>query len=99
VHLLTTLTPAQLENRVFEIEGDRKSFRDIIALWEARHPGRRAHVTQRSEAETQKFIDAQTSVLLRWVPGVWTRGEMLVSGEANRLWPEWAPLTWEDLMP
>jgi hypothetical protein len=99
VHLLTTLTRAQLENHVFELEGDRKSFQELIALWETKHPGRRAHVTQRSAAETQEFIDAQTKELFRFIPQVWSRGEMLVSGEANRLWPAWEPLTWEDLMP
>lgn len=97
-HLITTLPPSQLENKIFEIEGDRKSFRELIALWEAKH-GRRAEVTERSPEEIQKFVDQQTSQLFKWIPGVYKNGEMLVSGEANKLWPEWRPLTWEDMMP
>ncbi|KAF8510099.1 hypothetical protein JB92DRAFT_2831698 [Gautieria morchelliformis] len=53
----------------FEIEGDRKSFRDLAALWEAKH-GRRAEVAGRSREEVQKFLDEwHPSPLLRFLMG------------------------------
>jgi len=39
VHALTQLPPSQLQNRVFNIEGDRKTFNEIISLYIAKHPG------------------------------------------------------------
>ncbi|KAF8530798.1 NAD-P-binding protein [Gautieria morchelliformis] len=98
-HAITTLPPSQLENKVFEIEGDRKSFRDLIAMWEAKH-GRRAEVAERSPEEIQKLLEEYSRPLFRFVKDAWTEpGGMLISGEANKLWPEWKPLKWEDLMP
>ena len=98
-HVITTLPPSRLENKVFEIEGDRKNFREIIALWEAKY-GRRAEVTERSPDEVQKFLEEHPYPIFKFVEHVWTNyGEMLVSGEDNKLWPEWKPLRWEDLMP
>jgi hypothetical protein len=99
VHVLTTLTPAQLENHFFELEADRKSFQELIALWEAKHPGRRAQVTLRSEGETQQYIDAQTDGLFKFLARAIKDGKILLNGEAYRKWPAWEPLTWEDLMP
>ncbi|KAF8531391.1 NAD-P-binding protein [Gautieria morchelliformis] len=98
-HVITTFAPSQLENKVFELEGDRKSFREIIALWEAKH-GRRAEVTENSPEEIQRFLDEHPGPFFKFFVHVWmTYGEMLVSGEANKLWPEWKPLKWEDVMP
>ncbi|KAF8590766.1 NAD-P-binding protein [Ramaria rubella] len=94
-HVLTSLPPSQLENKVFEIEGDRKSFRDLANLWEKKH-GRSAQITQLSSEEVQTFIKNQTTPLFRFIPRVWESGDMLISGEGNKFWPEWKPLTWEN---
>ncbi|KIJ41707.1 hypothetical protein M422DRAFT_255325 [Sphaerobolus stellatus SS14] len=96
--VLTTLQPSQLENAVFQIEGDRKSFKQIIALWEKK-TGRKAVIHERSEEEIQAYINAQEMELLRFIPRQWQLGGMRVSGESNRLWPEWNPKNskWEDL--
>jgi hypothetical protein len=97
-YVLTTLPADQLENRAFSIEGDRKSFRDIIAVWEAKH-GRQAQVTVRTPEEIKKFQDEQTAVALKFVSEAWRDGSLQMSAEDNALWPEWKPLSWADLMP
>ena len=98
-HVITTLPPSQLENRIFEIEGDRKSFREIIALWEAKHE-RRAEVTERSPEEIQKYLEEHPDPFFKFIKHVFTaHGEMLISGKDNKVWPEWKPLTWEDMLP
>jgi hypothetical protein len=97
--VITTLPPSQLENKVFKIEGDRKSFRDLIALWESKH-GRRADVTERSPEEVQRFLDEHPDPMFRFLKHAWTNpGGILVDGEDNRVWPEWKPLKWVDVMP
>ncbi|KZO94723.1 NAD(P)-binding protein [Calocera viscosa TUFC12733] len=39
VYVLTHLPPSRLQNRVFNIEGDRKTFNEIVQLYVAKHPG------------------------------------------------------------
>ncbi|EJU01346.1 hypothetical protein DACRYDRAFT_16076 [Dacryopinax primogenitus] len=38
VYVLTRLPPSKLHNRVFHIEGDRKTFNEIVRLYRAKHP-------------------------------------------------------------
>jgi len=97
-HVITTFPASRLENRAFKIEGDRKTFREIIRLWEAKHQ-RQAQVTVRTEPEIQAYKDQQTSLLLKLVPDAWRDGSFLNGGYDNKEWPEWKPLTWVDLMP
>ncbi|KIJ55921.1 hypothetical protein M422DRAFT_239087 [Sphaerobolus stellatus SS14] len=97
--LLTTLPPPKLEYRAFEIEGDRKSFKEIIAMWEKK-TGRKADIHERSEEEVQAFIDSMPAKFdgIRFFARQWQRGELLVTGEANKPWPEWKPKKWEDFL-
>ncbi|KZO94711.1 NAD(P)-binding protein [Calocera viscosa TUFC12733] len=39
VYVLTHLSPSQLQNREFNIEGDRKTFNEVVQLYIAKHPG------------------------------------------------------------
>ncbi|KAF8590773.1 NAD-P-binding protein [Ramaria rubella] len=94
-HVLTTLPPSQLENKVFEIEGDRKSFRELANIWEKKH-GRRAEVIELSAEEIETYIQKQTMAFFKVIPRIWENGDTLVTGEGNKFWPEWKPLTWED---
>ena len=97
-HVITTLPASQLENRAFNIEGDRKTFREIVRLWEAKHR-RQAQVMVRTEAEIQAYKDAQTHDLLKLIPDAWRDGSFFIGADDNKEWPEWKPLTWVDLMP
>ncbi|KIJ41708.1 hypothetical protein M422DRAFT_255326 [Sphaerobolus stellatus SS14] len=96
--LLTTLSPSELENRAFEIEGERRSLKEIISVWEKK-TGRKADIYERSDEEVQAYIDAQPEEyeVLRFFARYLQRGDMIVTGEANKLWPEWKPKKWEDL--
>ncbi|KIJ40230.1 hypothetical protein M422DRAFT_32294 [Sphaerobolus stellatus SS14] len=96
-HILTTLPLSELENSVFQIEGDRKSLKEIVALWQKK-TGRKPEIYERSEEEIQAYIDSQDSNMMKLMPRELQRAGMRVTGEANKLWPGWkASNTWENI--
>lgn len=96
-HVLSTLPASQLENRVFRIEGDRKTWQEIIKIWEKKH-AKKAQIHCRTEDEIRKFRDAQTSLLPIFASYTQEDGSAWNGGEDNAVWPDWNPLKWEDVM-
>ncbi|KIJ31967.1 hypothetical protein M422DRAFT_266333 [Sphaerobolus stellatus SS14] len=87
-YVLTTRPACELENKVFQIEGDSKSIREVVTLWEKKS-GRKAEIHQLSEEEIQAFISRQEFELYRFLPHQLKYGGLKVTGESNGIWPEW----------
>ncbi|GAA5940460.1 hypothetical protein JCM10213_007539 [Rhodosporidiobolus nylandii] len=106
-HHLGTLTsstlPSATSPAILRIEGDRKTFREAVALYEATHSGK-VEVTHTAVADGEKvakdiegdFVRSIITYLLL----SWEKGATVDDGEglSNPSWPEWQPKTVEEVL-
>ncbi|KAF8214299.1 hypothetical protein K438DRAFT_2149565 [Mycena galopus ATCC 62051] len=88
-YVLTTVTSAQLENRILRLEGDRASWNDVAKLFKAS--------VERVESFTGKDAEMRTSLLTLFETGAGSTGwdepnkkegsGSEAAGSANDLWP------------
>jgi len=100
VHVLTHLPPAQLQNRVFNIEGDRKSFNEIVQLYIAKHPGE-FQVTYKPVAVLEEMVkksegkDFFHALMIEYATGRVAHNPAKMD---NDEYPEWNPKKVADLL-
>ncbi|KAK4702281.1 hypothetical protein P7C70_g3945, partial [Phenoliferia sp. Uapishka_3] len=101
-HTLTTLSPSKLLNTTFRLEGDRKSFEEVVAFYEKTHPGKKVVVTRTPVVAAQKTIETEpteatfiTYLLLSLEEGksVYKSGPL-----DNKLYPDWKPKLIEEIV-
>ncbi|TFY63177.1 hypothetical protein EVG20_g6417 [Dentipellis fragilis] len=92
-YTLTTLSPDQLSNKVFRIEGDRISFNDVVKQYEAK-TGKKVDITYRSIADLQAAIKANGQDFASVLHLSWAQGGGVVGKPeelSNGLYPGWNP--------
>ncbi|KAM0756339.1 NAD(P)-binding protein [Meredithblackwellia eburnea MCA 4105] len=101
-YTLTTLPPAELSDRIFRIEGDRKSFNEIVSIYEGLNPGSKVEVTRTpveaaaKVAETDKgFAGLLSYLLLSWENGASPYADGPLD---NKLYADWKPVSIKDLL-
>lgn len=104
VHALSHFPAADLNNGILRIEGDRKTFKEAIALWEKSHPDKpKIETSHESVEDAQKFIDQDKTgagvvkyLLLSWEKGASVEDEQGKTNNAQ--WPEWNPVSVESVL-
>ena len=93
-HVLTTLSPAELANKTFSIQGDIISFNRAVELYKESHPDKKVEVTYTPRSEAASYIEANpglASVLeylrLSWDVNVAPQEEET----SHSLFPDWHP--------
>ncbi|GAA6008545.1 hypothetical protein JCM10207_007154 [Rhodosporidiobolus poonsookiae] len=105
VHHLAGLSalPAPDKPEKLILEGDRKTFREVVALYERTHPGvtleiedvPRAEVEEKAKDVAGDFRGSLTAhLLIEREVGSTAKLEELANGE----WPEWKPLSVEEFL-
>ncbi|KAI0060415.1 NAD-P-binding protein [Artomyces pyxidatus] len=89
VYALTKLPFSTLENKVFSIEGDRKSFNEIFIAYEAK-TGKKVDVTYKSVSELEAAVAAYPADFLSMLHITWAL-EGTIQTSDNYLYPDWHP--------
>ncbi|KZO95528.1 NAD-P-binding protein [Calocera viscosa TUFC12733] len=99
-HVLTSLSPEELEWRTFRIEGDRTTMNKVAAEYEQRS-GKKLEVSHRSVEEVQEAVrqnpnDVPETLRLDWEMG----GGIVGTPEqlANKVYPDWNPTRAVDVL-
>ncbi|KAM0752040.1 NAD(P)-binding protein [Meredithblackwellia eburnea MCA 4105] len=100
-HVLTTLPPAELNDRVFRIEGDRKSLNEVVAIYEETHPGKKVVVTRKSVEEGKEALaKGGPAAFGAYLQLLWEAGEgsPFLKGLDNSVFPGWKPKGVKDIL-
>jgi len=98
--VLTHLPPSELQNRIFDIEGDRKTFNEIVRLYIEKHPGE-FQVTYKpvevleemvKDSEGKEFYHA---LMIEYATGRVAQDPAKLD---NKEYPEWSPKKVADLL-
>lgn len=93
VHILTTLSPSELENKDFTIQGDLLSFNDAIKIYEETHPDAgkiQVTHTPRSEAEANVKANPGWASFLDYLRLEWDITTAPKEADtAHKLFPDW----------
>jgi len=96
VFVLTHLSPAELKNTAFAVEGERRTIHQILDEYQAR-TGKKLEITYESteylEKQVEEHPDDYENGLIRRVFLEWERGEGQTGtpDEVNKYWPEFNP--------
>jgi len=95
LYVLTQLPPSKFENRRFNIQGDAKSFNEIIGLYEGKHPGPPVDVTYKPLSELEELVAKKegrvpiiNAILLAIVTGHAKHNQSTLD---NGEYPDWNP--------
>jgi len=90
-HVLTTLPPSKLEWRTFSIEGERLTFNEVIARYQAK-TGKELEVTYTPREVLQERLSKNPRDFLSFLKLIYDKGEGISGTELdNSEWPEWNP--------
>ncbi|KAL8278879.1 hypothetical protein RQP46_008750 [Phenoliferia psychrophenolica] len=101
-HALSTFALSDLQDKTFRLEGDRKSFNQIVETYEKTHPGKKVVVTRTPVEQAKQTLATQegmpafvTYLFLTWAegPAVYQTGPL-----SNSLWSEWRPASIESIL-
>lgn len=102
VHAITTLLPSKLFNSILRIEGDRKTFNEVVQIYERSHPGQEIIVSRTPVEQAEKTIatDQGLDGFLAFLFLSWEQGAAVYSSGPldNHLFPEWKPTSIEALL-
>ncbi|KAI0259731.1 NAD-P-binding protein [Gloeopeniophorella convolvens] len=98
VHILTTLPAERLENGLFRCEADRKSFNEIVKLYEAK-TGRKVQVEYIPVSTLAERFKANPNDLLSYLKLSFISGVGLVGEPENYLFPGFNPAPAIDCIP
>jgi len=96
VYVLTHLSPAQLNNTPFAVEGERRTIHQILDEYQAR-TGKKLEISYESteylEKQVKEHPDDYENGLIRLLFLEWERGEGQTGtpDEVNKYWPEFNP--------
>ncbi|KAK4704556.1 hypothetical protein P7C70_g1660, partial [Phenoliferia sp. Uapishka_3] len=101
-HTLTSLPPSKLSNAIFRLEGDRKSFNEVVGIYEKTHPGKKVTVTHTpiEEAKSKVAKDPSAATFVTYLLVSLEEGKSIYNSGPldNELFPEWKPQTIESIL-
>ncbi|KZV97880.1 NAD(P)-binding protein [Exidia glandulosa HHB12029] len=110
-HVLTTLPKDQLLNRVFRIEGDRRTVNEVVSVL-SKLTGidiQKRHLDVESTKATALLPQNDPAQYVQWLAAEFAQGTGTVSFDAvtgrrdlptdNALWPQWNPVRLEEGLP
>ncbi|TFY63674.1 hypothetical protein EVG20_g6215 [Dentipellis fragilis] len=92
-HVLTTLTPDQLNNKILRIEGERIPFSEVFKQYEEK-TGTKLEITYRSIADLEAAVKANPADFVSVLHLGWAQGDAVVGKKedvSNGLFPGWNP--------
>ncbi|KZT59986.1 NAD(P)-binding protein [Calocera cornea HHB12733] len=102
LHVLRHLPAEELKNRIFNIQGDLKSFNEIVQLYETKYPGSPFDVIYRPLFELEGEVEHRegverllSSIMLAVVTGKAKHNQETLD---NKAFPEWNPRAVVDVL-
>lgn len=95
-HALVDTPDAKLEWSTLQLQGDLKSFNEIVAIWERLNPGSKIDITHTSIEDATRAI--ATGDFFSWILLAWEKGLSNYTPVDSKRWPEYKPQTVEDIL-